>query len=202
MMLQRDVVQKWISAFDGRTGRIINEVGAVVRIGIVVSILPDLRVRLDDLHDELVLYHTEGHLVIAIEQQLDLNDMVVMLPAPGHQRYLIISRIRTEFVPSIVSPLTPTTGTVDINFLSTQFRELGPLTGNITFTTSNLAAGKSTTIKIQNGATLRTFTFPGTWKWLDINAPSDIAANKIAILSLISFGTTDSDIVATYGVEL
>jgi hypothetical protein len=74
------------------------------------------------------------------------------------------------------------------------------LTGNVTFTTSNRAAGKHKTVKISCDGTQRTLTFP-SWKFVGNTAPANIAANKTAILTITCFGTADTDIVAAYSVE-
>lgn len=73
------------------------------------------------------------------------------------------------------------------------------LTGNVTFTTSNRAAGKSVTIRIISDGSTRNFTFP-SWVFVG-TAPTSIAAGKTAILTLTAFGTADTDIVAAYAVQ-
>lgn len=99
--------------------------------------------------------------------------------------------------------LPPTTltyaGTTDIDLDAPAFRTLA-LTGNVTFTTSNKAAGKSVTVKILADSSVRTFTFPA-WIFVGAAAPASIAANKTAILTLTAFSTTDASIVAAYAVE-
>jgi hypothetical protein len=75
------------------------------------------------------------------------------------------------------------------------------LTGNVTFTTSNLAAGRSVVVKILCDSSARTFTFPGSWIFVGAAAPTGIAANKTGILSLTAYGTTDADVVAAYAVQ-
>jgi hypothetical protein len=74
------------------------------------------------------------------------------------------------------------------------------LTGNITFTTSNKAAGKMIELKILADGSVRSFTFP-SWKFVGAAAPASIAANKTAFLKLHCYGTADTDIVARYEVE-
>jgi hypothetical protein len=86
-----------------------------------------------------------------------------------------------------------------IDFDLTSFRTIS-LTGNITFTTSNLAAGKSVTLKILADGSTRTFTFPG-WIFVGAGAPADISANKTAILTLTAFGAADANVVAAYAVQ-
>lgn len=91
-------------------------------------------------------------------------------------------------------------GTTNIDFMAENFRT-ETLTGNVTFTTSNLAAGRSITIKIIGDGSLRTFTFPA-WKFVGAAAPVGLAANKIAVLTLTAFGTTDATVVAAYSAEI
>jgi hypothetical protein len=89
--------------------------------------------------------------------------------------------------------------TTDIDFNGRGQQTLS-LTGDVTFTTSNRAAGKSVSLKILADASIRNFTFPA-WKFVGAAAPASIAANKTAILTLTSFGANDSDIVAAYAEE-
>jgi hypothetical protein len=74
------------------------------------------------------------------------------------------------------------------------------LTGNITFTTSNRANGRTASIRIVCDGTNRNLAFPA-WKFIGAAAPASIAANKTAVLSLTFFGTADTDCVAAYAVE-
>jgi hypothetical protein len=74
------------------------------------------------------------------------------------------------------------------------------LAGNVTFTTSNRTAKGTKLIRIICDGTPRSLTFP-SWKFMNAAAPILIAANKTAMLSLVCFGTADTDIVANYGVE-
>jgi len=88
--------------------------------------------------------------------------------------------------------------TTNLDFNLAAHRTLA-LTGNVTFTTSNLGAGKSSTVKILCDATPRTFTFPA-WKFMG-TAPTGIAANKTGVLTVTAFGAADADCVAAYAVE-
>ena len=74
------------------------------------------------------------------------------------------------------------------------------LTGNVTFTTSNLAAGLGKVVRIICDGSPRVFTFPA-WVFMTSAAPTGIAASKTAILSLLAFGGTDSTVVASYIVQ-
>ncbi len=78
------------------------------------------------------------------------------------------------------------------------------LTGNVTFTTSNKAAstGIYVTVRVVADGTNRTLTFPGTWVWVGSTPPATIIASKVGILSLICFGATDADVVASWVTSL
>lgn len=75
------------------------------------------------------------------------------------------------------------------------------LTGNITFTTSNLADGRCKIVRIVGDGSSRTLTFPAGWTFIGSSAPTALAANKTAILSLTAFSTTDASVIATYAVQ-
>jgi hypothetical protein len=91
--------------------------------------------------------------------------------------------------------------TVDLNMqaLAGLYRTL-TLTGNVVFTTSNRAVGRSVVIRLLAGASARTLGFPVGWVFLG-TAPTSLAANKTAVLSLAFFGTADTDCVAAYAVQ-
>lgn len=75
------------------------------------------------------------------------------------------------------------------------------LSGNTTFTTSNRATGRTKMVKILCDGTGRTLTWPAGWIFVGAAAPTSIAANKTAILTITCFGSNDSDIVAGYAVQ-
>lgn len=107
---------------------------------------------------------------------------------------------RIEKVFGAVASLGSTGGIVlDAN--EERSKALATLTGDVTFTTSNLAAGRHLKVRIPNGGTLRNFTFPGGWTFLGAAAPASIAANKTALLELFVWGATDSDVEARFTVE-
>lgn len=91
-----------------------------------------------------------------------------------------------------------TTGTVNIDFAGDGFRTQAALTGNIVYTASNYAAGRSITIKVINGATQRTLTFPTGWIFLNGSKPTVILASKTAVLTVTCFGTLEADCVAAW----
>jgi hypothetical protein len=93
-----------------------------------------------------------------------------------------------------------TTGTINIDFAGAAQRTQAALTGNITYTASNYAAGRAVTIRVINGSTQRTFTFPTNWVFVG-EKPANIAANKRGILTITSFGTTEADCIAAFAVQ-
>lgn len=110
----------------------------------------------------------------------------------------------------VVTSLTTlgTTGTLNLDMNGSMLQTTGTLTGNITLTTSNRSAGESVTLRIVNGGTNRTITFPGTppaltWRYVGTKPANayTLAANKIAVLTITAFGTNESDIVAAFSVE-
>lgn len=74
------------------------------------------------------------------------------------------------------------------------------LTGDVTLTTSNRAAGVSLRVILEADGTPRNLTFP-SWRWVGSAAPASLAANKVAVLELFARGTADTDIVARWTVE-
>lgn len=90
-------------------------------------------------------------------------------------------------------------GTTTIDLTGDGFQTV-TLTGDITFATSNRAAGRSKTVRIIGDGSSRTLAFP-SWKFIGAAAPSALASGKTAILTITAFGTADTDIIAAYAVE-
>lgn len=108
----------------------------------------------------------------------------------------------TQYLAKVPAPATLTyAATVDLDMtaLAGAFRTI-TLTGNITFTTSNRSAGEMVTLRIICDGTQRTLTFPVGWRFIGPK-PANITASKVAVLTVMLFGTADTDGVAAYGVE-
>jgi hypothetical protein len=58
-------------------------------------------------------------------------------------------------------------------------------------------------LRIINGGTNRTIAYSSDWRWVGTKPTSGFTlnANKIGILTLTSFGTAETDIVAAWAVE-
>jgi len=74
------------------------------------------------------------------------------------------------------------------------------ITGDITYTTTNYSEGKSLTVRITSDGTARNLTFPSSWVFVG-SKPTSIAASKVAVLSITSFGTAEANTVAAYAVQ-
>jgi hypothetical protein len=88
---------------------------------------------------------------------------------------------------------------LDFASLDAQYRTIS-LTGDLELTTSNLANGRTLVIRLVADGSQRTLTFPTDWKFLGTK-PANIAASKVAVLSITAFGTTNADVVAAYAVQ-
>lgn len=103
-------------------------------------------------------------------------------------------------VPAVGSSLG-TTGTVNLDMaaLDLTYQTIA-MTGNITFTTSNRAAGRMVTLKLIAGASTRTVVWPS---WIALGVlPSSIASGKILVVSVTFFDTTDAAAVVAAKAQL
>jgi hypothetical protein len=89
--------------------------------------------------------------------------------------------------------------TLDFSALTGQMNTIS-LTGALELLTSNLAAGREVRLRLVCDSTQRTLTFPADWKFVGTK-PANIAASKVAVLSLAAFGTTNADVVAAFAVQ-
>jgi uncharacterized delta-60 repeat protein len=107
-----------------------------------------------------------------------------------------------ELLERVTTPPTSlgVTGTIDIDFSGALLQTQGALTGDITYTGSNYAAGSSVTIRVVGGASSQTVTFPSGWVFVG-TAPTTLDADKTAILTVTSFGTTEANCVAAWAAE-
>lgn len=86
-----------------------------------------------------------------------------------------------------------------INFNTSPLKTL-TLSGNTTFSTSNLAAGISVSVMVTADGSTRTLTFPGSWIWVSVT-PTTLTASKNAVLTLISKSTTDASVFAAWAAQ-
>lgn len=89
---------------------------------------------------------------------------------------------------------------IALNFNSFGVKRIN-LAGNLSLSAINQLNNQQMVVRLESDASLRTLTFPGAWRWIGSAAPANIAANKVAMLWLWSFGTQETDIVAYYLVQ-
>lgn len=98
-----------------------------------------------------------------------------------------------------------TTGTVnlDMSLLSGTYQTIN-MSGDITFTTSNRGTGKGTTIRLvpnAAGIATRNITFPAGWKFVGV-ASTTVLPNKVGVLTILYFGSAETDCLATIITEI
>jgi hypothetical protein len=74
------------------------------------------------------------------------------------------------------------------------------LTGALELTTSNLANGRVTGLRLIPGASARDLTFPADWKFVSAK-PASLPADKVARLTIECHGTTNADVVAAIAIQ-
>jgi hypothetical protein len=97
--------------------------------------------------------------------------------------------------------LLPYASTVDLSFSGGSLYQIGALTGNLTLTTSGRSYGRELMVSFYASGGTRTLTFPSDWIWVGGTAPASLASGKIALLTLLSTGTTNGSIIARYDVQ-
>jgi len=89
--------------------------------------------------------------------------------------------------------------TLDFAVLDGQYRTIS-LSGDVSFTTSGIATGRATVLRLLPGASERTLTFPSGWVFVSAK-PATLPANKSAVLSLTAFGSADTDCLVAYAAQ-
>jgi hypothetical protein len=131
-----------------------------------------------------------------------------VLPTGGTTGQLLVKVSETDYDTAWVNYPTPpvattsdVSGTVNLDMASVNGTyQTFNLIDDVTFTTTNLQAGYTVTVRIVSGATQCDLVFPNDWVFVG-EEPLSIAANKTGILAVTSFGTTDSACVAAWAVQ-
>jgi hypothetical protein len=90
----------------------------------------------------------------------------------------------TNFVADLLTAARTITATNSVNFVHS----------------TNRVAGRAMAILIDPNGTNRNLTFNADWRFLTVN-PAVVTNGTIGVLSLMAFGTAETDIVAAYAVE-
>jgi len=88
---------------------------------------------------------------------------------------------------------------LDLAVLTGQVNSI-TLTGALELTTSNLANGRVTGLRLIPGASARDLTFPADWKFVSAK-PASLPADKIARLTIEAHGTTNADVIAAIAIQ-
>jgi hypothetical protein len=131
--------------------------------------------------------------------RIDSSGNVSIGTTSATSKFHVNGEITAKNVTINVNTLATATGTQNLDFTSEGYLTHS-ITGNITYTASNYAIGRSLSIRIASDATQRSFTFPTGWVFVGAK-PTAIAASKVAVLSITSFGTTEANCVASYAVQ-
>jgi hypothetical protein len=108
-------------------------------------------------------------------------------------------RDNTQFLFDQPEFITSDSNAVALDFTTNQIVTRAA-TGTVTFVVSNYTAGRSVTVRIITATTPRVLTFPSGWRFVSAK-PATIAENKVGLLTVTSFGTTEADCVASWAVE-
>ena len=100
--------------------------------------------------------------------------------------------------PSLTTVTWASTTTIDFS----KPMQTVALAGDTTFASSNLGVPFQITLRIVSGSGLSNIAWPGSWTFVGGAVPTTIAANKTALLTAISYTTSDSGVCATYVVQL
>lgn len=107
-----------------------------------------------------------------------------------------VSVLRNRLATIPIGTALGTTGSVALDFATLGgTRQSITLTGNLTLTTSNLAAGRGLELRIAAGASGRTIAYPA-WVAFGAALPTSLASGEVLILSLFANSTTDGSVDA------
>lgn len=114
-----------------------------------------------------------------------------------------IGGIRTRLNTIQIGTSLGTTGAVNLDFAAL----VGTLqtiaaTGDITFTASNMAAGRTFELEIAAGASTRTLAWPAAWVALGAALPLSLASGEILCVAVRSNGTTEASVRAAAAVSV
>lgn len=89
---------------------------------------------------------------------------------------------------------------VNLNFATFGVKQIN-LAGNLSVAAINQLNNQQLLVRLLADASTRTLTFPAAWRWVGSSAPANIAAGKVMLLWLWSFGPDETDIIARYLVQ-
>jgi hypothetical protein len=115
------------------------------------------------------------------------NGALYFVDSDGYSHYVMPDGLVT------LSGLSPV---VDFSPELPSFRTIN-LSGTTAFSASNYGSGRAVSVRMVAGASTRAISFPNGWKWLGGGSgPTSVPANKVAMVSVVSYGSDESDVVA------
>lgn len=92
--------------------------------------------------------------------------------------------------------------TTTLDFTSGNTFQTIPVSGALTLATTHLGVGRQLILRLVNSSgSTQNLSFPAGWVFIGNGAPTTILNGKTGVLSLLSFSTTDSSVVAAYAVQ-
>jgi len=132
------------------------------------------------------------------------NDEYIVLDVSAADEPKIVTTggLRTRLSTTPIGTALGTTGSVALDFSAlTGTQQSITATGNITFTTANLAAGRSLELRIAAGGSSRTLTWPA-WVAFGAALPTTLASGAVLRLTLFANSTTDGSVDAAAAVSV
>ena len=131
-----------------------------------------------------------------------LSDTNISSPSDGQA--LVYNESSSQWVPGSAAPsgmnIQPS-DSVAIDFSDNVPFEKRVVSGDIVFTGSSYSEGITKQILLEGDSLKRNLTFPAGWNFVNNDKPVSIGANKDNLLSLYSFGTSESNVIATWEGE-
>ncbi len=131
-------------------------------------------------------------------------------PASQHVRYMVRAFLGSDpaYTGGTSSPATevgtslPTSGTINLNMeeLNNTYQTIA-LTGNPTFTTSDIIPGTTVTLFLSAGGSTRTLAWPVAWIPVGAVLPTTLASGKLAAVTVTATSTTDASCVVAYAAQ-
>lgn len=114
--------------------------------------------------------------------------------------YALKDRFNELYSGTVTASTLTYAATTNIDMAAAGFQTV-TLTGNVTFTTSNPVAGRTTILRVIASGGSRNLTLPGGWVNIGAAAPTAVASGKTGIFVLRAFGTSDASVVYHYEVQ-
>lgn len=85
--------------------------------------------------------------------------------------------------------------------VSTNANQWLVLAGNVTFSTTSVTSNRIVTIRIDSDSSDRTIIMPSGWRYMSGAVTNTLYATKIGTLTFKSYGTSDTNIIASWVSE-